>query len=204
METALPVSDSPIQWWETSQTTLPTDAPSQFRLVGQALFLSQEFLSRKGERGRKQGFLLANEATNFVAGHLPNEKWLLARIYSGFLLPNLALANTSVQSYPSRQRTLEGAVSAFGNAGETPAQKRVLEWLLGRGGALRVDDNTLDWARGTLASLLVAPPKAPRADLQRALVLLGRMKPDNAKGFAFLRAPLQQRLATLPTPTVSR
>lgn len=143
--------------------------------------------------------MLARESANFIAARLPREKWLLARVYQGFILPNISLANVQRWRDPSRQRLLEAAITAFGDAGEVDIQKRVLEWLLGLGAkpgasSVQVDANTLDWTRGTLASLLMQPADAPRADLERALMLLQSIQSPDMKGFKHLQTLLETRL----------
>lgn len=197
----LAATQSPLGWWEEQRAAVAKEPKARLALNGQTLLLSQALLEQSEERARKQGFVLACQSADFVAGNLSTEKWLLARIYQGFVLPHLTLGNVSVRSYPSRQRVLEAAIASFGNASETDTQQRVLEWMISSAtktdATIAVDDNALDWARGTLAALLVQPTNAPTPDLRRALSLLQSIQPRNAALFAYLRAPLEKRLDAL-------
>lgn len=201
---SLAAAQSPIAWWEERRAQVAKAPAARFELVGQTLLLSQSLLEQSDVGTRKRGFVLASQISKFVSGNLPAEKWLLARLYQGFVLPYLTLANVEVQSYPSRQRTLEAAVASFGNADEVPTQKRVLEWMISSAtktdSTIAVDDNTLDWARGTLAALLTQPKDASPADLKRALELLRNLKPENAPLFAYVQTPLEKRLGAAAAP----
>ena len=148
--------------------------------------------------------------TNFAAAKLKSDKWTLARIYEGFLLPKVTLANTELWQDPSRSRILEDGVSAFSNAGERDKQIRVLEWILSVGERkpensaktnepepLTLKLNTLDWARGTLAATLSSPKDAKRPDLERAVTLLESIQSNDMKGFVHLHSVLKQRLENL-------
>ncbi len=191
----LEAGQTPFKWLST-QNKLPNPTlESQLQTVGQSLLLSRALLRDKEPKRRRSGLLLASETANFLIARLPGEKWLVARVYQGFILPNIALANVEMWRDPSRGRLLEAAVAAFGGAGEVAAQKRVLEWLLvtleKQSGA---SSNTLDWTRGTLASLLAAPENAPHADLKRAQTLLQSVTSPNMRGFALLKDAVEERL----------
>ena len=203
----LPSSQTPQRWFSAARQSVAPDAASGFKLTGQALKLALGLLSSSDVATQRRGLLLADQSATWVAVHLPGEKWLLARIYEGVIVPHIALAHVERRRMPSRQRLLECAVTAYGNAGEVGRQKAVLAWLLAAGarapraGAIQVDGNTLDWARGTLSALLMAPATAPRADLQRALVLLKSIQSPTMTGFAQLRSALETRLT--PSPKAS-
>lgn len=190
---------TPLLWLEEQEASPNQDPLSLFRVTGEALVLSQQLLGDREESRHREGLMLASESANFLAAHLGEEKPLLAHIYQGFILPNISLASVERWRSPSRQRLIESAITAFGQAGEPDAQRRVLEWLLSlnrapRAGSVQVDANTLDWTRGTLAALLIQPADAPRADLQRALALLQSIKSPDMMGFKHLQTTLEARL----------
>ncbi len=189
-------------WLKAQRPDAASPTASRFVFAAQSLQLAQVLLEDKSETRRRQGIMIADASANFIAAQLPEEHWLLARVYEGFLLPNLSLASVEQWQNPSRQRILEAAVSAFRVAGEKDKQKRVLEWLLQigdkKGSSLELDVNTLDWARGTLAALLVQPENAPRADLERGLALLQAIQSPNMAGFKHFQALLEARMEQTP------
>lgn len=148
---------------------------------------------------------IAAETANFAAYQLPKDKWLLARLYEGFLLPHVSLANAAMWQDPARGRLLEAAVGAFGNAGEADKQRAVLEWLVAiaqkpastNPNALTLDLNTRDWARSTLAALLFQGRDATTQDLERALALLQAVESPAMKNLGQLQERVQTQLAKL-------
>lgn len=179
------------------------DDQARYMLLGEHLLIAQTLLESDDVATRKRGFWIVSESANFAAAQLAKDKWILARIYEGFLLPKITLANVTLWQDPSCSRILEASVSAFGKAGERDKQIRVLEWLISIGDktpqkhepdALTLELNTLDWARGTLAALLFAPADATRPQLERALQLFQAIQSPDMEGFKHLQAKLQVRL----------
>lgn len=184
---------------------------ARYALLLEHLLIAQKLLDSDDLTTQKQGFGIANRSAHFAAVHLPQDKWLTARLYEGFLVPHIALANPQNYQAPSRRKVLESAFGAFANAGESAKQKGILEWLISIGDkpqpanskSLALGTNTLDWARGTLASLLMQPKNAPRADLERALALLQAIESKDMGGFQHLQVTLQQRLERLPSASLT-
>jgi hypothetical protein len=167
-----------LVWIDGRSAGVASDDKARYILLGEHLLIAQKLLESKDVLTRKQGYRIAGESANFAAAKITADKWLLARIYEGFLLPQVSLANVEVWQDPSRSRILESAVSAFANADERDKQTRVLEWILSleendsktsdmnsTATPLKVKRNTLDWARGTLASVLFETPDVKRPDI---------------------------------------
>lgn len=203
-------SQKPVLWAANRHAASAQDSEARYVLIFEHLLVAQKLLDDPDLAVRKQGFWIASESANFAAAHLPKDRWLLARIYEGFLLPQVSLANTQRSQDPSRERVLEAAVSAFAEAGERDKQIKVLEWLLSleskpskasaidsSGPILTLETNTLDWARGTLASTLFEAPDAKQVDLERALKLLQSIESPDMKGFQHLQTRVQARLDAL-------
>lgn len=194
-------SDHLLTWIEERHAKTRTEK-GVYRIVGEHLLISQALLKAQPDKVRRSGLLVACETANFTAAQIPEEKWLLARMYQGFILPYISLAYPNARRDPSRQRLIETAVSVFGAAGERDKQIRLLEWLLKMATTSSstseptpdIDQNTQDWARGTLASILAQPQDAPRADLERSLALLQAIESPNMTGFAHLRASVEKRI----------
>ena len=180
-------------------------------LAGEHLRVAEQLLGSNVSSVRRDGFLLVCETANFVSAKLPKEYFLLARIYEGFVLPHIALANVESWKYPSRQRLIESAYSTFERAKESEKQVKMLEWLLSLGqkskefavpkkaqtATVQIDLNTHDWARGTLASLLLKNPQASRAEIERAIQLLEEIESPQMSGFELLKPQAQKRLEFL-------
>lgn len=215
---ALTIPDFPTQklmvWMDGRAAGASTDEKTRYSLLGEHLLIAQRLLKSEDMPTRKQGFWIASESANFAAAKIKTDKWLLARIYEGFLLPKVSLANVELWQDPSRNRILEDGVSAFGNAGERDRQTRVLEWIISIGEkntkspneksdatSLTVSSNTLDWARGTLAALLFEVSDVKRPDLERALTLLQAIQSPGMKGFKRLQERVQARLQSEKTTT---
>jgi len=201
-----------LVWVDGRHNAVAADEPARYRLLGEHLRIAQKLMGDVQIITRKRGYWIASESANFAGAKLSNDKKVLADIYEGFLLPQLSLANTQLWEDPSRSRVLENAVSVFGNAGERDKQVRVLEWIISlgnnkpsppkkpdQGKPLIVETNTLDWARGTLASLLFAIPEAKEPDVKRALTLLKAIQSPNMTGFKHLQEQVQARLDQLKT-----
>ena len=122
-----------LMWMDKRNETVTDNEKSRYKLLGEHLLIARQLLESDDVAARKRGFWMASESANFAAAKLNKDKWLLARIYEGFLLPRVALANTELWRDPSRSRILEAGVSAFANAGERDKQIRVLEWLISIG-----------------------------------------------------------------------
>lgn len=208
------IPDFPAQklmvWIDRRSASVNAEEKSCYTLLGEHLLIAQKLLNSEDVPTRKQGFWIASESANFAAAKLKSDKWLLARIYEGFLLPQVNLANVELWQDPSRSRVMENGVSAFANAGERDKQTRVLEWIISIGEkstetptgksdvtSLTVSSNTLDWARGTLAALLFEVPDVKRPDLERALALLQVIQSPDMKGFKHLQERVQARLDQL-------
>lgn len=200
-----------LVWVDQRHATATTENTARYKILGEHLLVSTQLLSSEDLRTRKRGYWIVSECANFTAAKLKTDKWLLARLYEGFLLPYVTLANTELWRDPSRARILENGVSAFGNAGERDKQIRVLEWILSVGarkpetnpkkGAeepFTLGLNTLDWARGTLANLISTSQDAQKSDLERAIELLKAIQSPDMKGFQHLQITLQKRLDALP------
>ena len=201
-----------LVWVDRRNAAVAADPKARYALLGEHLLIARKLLDGDDLAARKRGYWIASESANFAGAKLKDDKWLLARIYETFLLPKIALANVELWQDPSRSRILEAGVSAFGNAGEADRQIRVLEWLLSIGEktpdqtdaqTLMLQPNTLDWARGTLASLLAAPPDANRPDLERALKLFEAIQSPDMKGFKHLELKVKKRLEKLDEPVAS-
>jgi len=200
-----------LVWVDGRHNAVAADDPARYRLLGEHLRIAQKLMGEAQMTTRKSGYWIASESANFADAKLSNDKKVLADIYEGFLLPDLALANAKVWEDPSRSRVLENAVSVFGNAGERDKQIGVLQWIISlgnkpspppkprQGNPLIVETNTLDWARGTLASLLFAIPDAKEADVKRALTLLQAIQSPDMTGFKHLQEQVQARLDQLKT-----
>lgn len=194
-----------ILWINQRQKTFADDEKSRYLFVYEQLLVAQKLLAERDNKIRSQGLLVASETANYAAATLPKDSILLARIYEGVLLPYISLAHVERWQDPSRQRLIEAASSAFANAGESDKQQKMLEWLLelgqpaspsdsSRTSAVQLDQNTLDWTRGTLAVLLSQSPQASNSDLQRALALLHAISSPNMSGFKHIETRLQARL----------
>jgi len=201
-----------LVWVDGRNTAVAADEPARYRLLGEHLRIAQNLMGDVQTTTRKRGYWIAGEGANFAGAKLSSDKKVLARIYEGFLLPQLALANTQKWEDPSRGRILENAVSVFGNAGERDKQIRVLQWIISLGNKkpsppkktnegkpLIVETNTLDWVRGTLASLLFAVSDAKEADVKRAMPLLQAIHSPDMTGFKHLQEQVQARLDQLKT-----
>lgn len=193
-------------WLSERQSRTLTTKEAQYQFLGEQLLVAQALFQQKTTSERGQGLLVAGESASFAAAHLRSDRWLLARIYQGFILPYISLAHIQRWRDPSRQRLIEAAVGAFERAEEFDVQQRVLEWLLEIGERppskstdLQIDLNTLDWTRGTLASLLAKSSEASRADLERALALLRAIQSPDMKGFKRLQDRIEKRLAANAT-----
>ncbi len=182
------------------------DDKARYSTLSEHLLIAQELLRKPDLEIRKQGFTIANDSANFAAAHLKQDKWLLARIYEGFLLPQISLAHIENSESPARQTVLEKSVSVFGSAGERPKQIAVLDWLLsigdkpeaeikGNPDTLTLDTNTLDWARGTLAALLFESPEVTQSERVRALSLLKSIQSPDMEGFKHLQRRVEASLA---------
>ena len=204
--------DNLVAWFYNRQaesSSSKVNDKDRLTVIGQHLRIAEKLLDEKDPTLRARGLLVASETANFVAAHLPKEKWLLARIYQGFLLPSIALAHVESWQSPSRQNLIQNASYAFAGADESELQIKMLQWLLTLGEkegtgqtALQIDTNTLDWARGTFAALLVRSPKAPLSDLERAEQLLKSIQSPDMKGFSRLQTQVQKRIAQLKRPAV--
>lgn len=188
-------------WLDGRQSAVAKGAKARYALVFEHLLTAQKLLQSSDEAERKQGLWIASETANFAAYQLPKDKWLVARLYEGLLLPNVNLANVPRSQFPSRQDTLEAAVAAFAQAGETDKELAVLEWLLSiaqkpqtNPKALTLNLNTRDWVRGTLAALLFQRPGATIQDLERALTLLQAIESPEMKDFQGLKERVQAQL----------
>lgn len=199
-----------LVWVDGRHAKVEKKSKAYYSLLFEHLLIAQKLLSNDDLAIQKQGFWIASESANFATALLKSDTWLLARIYEAFLLPKVSLANVELWQDPSRGRILEAGVSAFGNAGERDKQIGVLEWLLSIGVKNRIDEstttkkdsfvletNTLDWARGTLASLLFQMPNPTRPDLVRALALFESIESPHMKGFKHLQEQVQIRLDQL-------
>jgi len=159
-----------LVWVDARNGAVASEDAARYRLLGEHLLIAAKLMESEDLPTRKRGYWIASESANFAAAQLKADKGVLARIYEGYLLPKVTLANTELWQDPSRSRILEQGVSAFGNAGERDKQIRVLEWIISvvqrkpeattkKSGPepLTLELNTLDWARGTLAATLSAP-----------------------------------------------
>jgi len=217
---ALASGQSPVAWLEAHLPGAKAPSEEAYRFVGQTLLLSEHLFGQKDLQSQRRGLLLASQSADFVAVRLSADRQLLADIYQVWVLPHLGLAGVRPFDVPGRQRLIEASVSAFGAAGERAEQGRMLEWLLrlgarsGRnarpssGSSIVIDANTLDWARGTLAALLMQPANAPRADLQRALHLLQGLntspRAGDMSGFLAMRRQLEARLRVASKPVAAK
>ena len=178
--------------------------------AGQNLRIAEELLKRTEPKMRAQGLLVASETASVVIARLPAERWVAARIYEGFVLPFISLAHVELWQDPSRQRLIEAASGAFALAKEPDKQIKMLEWLLALNQQqktgqtqLEIDQNTLDWARGSLAGLLFRAPDATRPDVERALSLLQAIESPNMTGYKHLQTQVQARLDQLDAQKTS-
>jgi hypothetical protein len=216
-ESTITIPNFPTQkllvWIDQRSAGVASDEKARYILIGEHLLIAQKLLESADMPTRKQGYWIAGESANFAAAKITADKWLLARIYEGFLLPHVSLANVELWQDPSRSRILESAVSAFDRAGERDKQARVLEWIISLAGKdsktpdtnnaakpLKVNSNTLDWARGTLASLLFEVPDLKRPDVERSLALLQSIQSPDMKGFKRLQGRVQARMEQLQKP----
>ena len=194
-----------ILWTNQRQKAVADDEKSRYLFVWEQLLVAQKLLVESDNTIRSQGLLVASETANYAAAALPQDTVLLARLYEGFLLPYVSLAHVEKWRDPSRQRLIEAASNAFAHAGETAKQQKMQEWLLSLKQAatstassgesvVQLDQNTLDWARGTLAVLLSQSPQAPASDLQRALKLLQAISSPDMSGFKHIETSVQARL----------
>lgn len=199
-------SEKILVWMDKRNAAVAGDEKARYTLLYEHLLVAQKLMESDDVATRKRGYWMASESANFAGAKLKKDKWLLARIYEGFLLPKVTLANKALWQDPSRSRILEASVSVFGNAGEGDKRIRVLEWLISIGErtpdktdseALTLELNTLDWARGTLASLLSDSPEATRAQLERARALLRAIQSPDMEGFKHLQTKVQDRLNKL-------
>jgi hypothetical protein len=204
-------SEKLLLWVDGRHGAVSQTPKARYTLLCEHLLIAQLLLKSDDLSMRKRGFWIASESANFASAKLPKDKWLLSRIFEGFLLPYVSLANAEVWQDPSRQRVIEGAVSAFANSKERPKQISVLEWLLLIGerqkepnlkttnpNALVLETNTLDWARGTLANVLFTSPDATKDELERSLSLLVSIQSPDMAGFQHLRKRVQARLDEFP------
>jgi len=217
---ALVSGQSPVAWLEAHLPGASASPEEAYRFVGQTLLLSEHLFGQKDLQAQRRGLLLASQSADFVAVRLSADRQLLADIYQVWVLPHLGLAGVRPFDVPGRQQLIEASVSAFGAAGERAEQGRMLEWLLrlgarprpntrpSSGSSIVIDANTLDWARGTLAALLMQPANAPRADLQRALHLLQGLntspRAGDMSGFLAMRGQLEARLRVASKPVAAK
>lgn len=126
-------ADKLLSWIDARNADVAPDAKSRYRRLFEHLLIAQLLLESDDLATRKRGFWVASESANFAAAKLPDDKWLLSRLYEGWLLPFVSLANAPVWEDPSRQRIIEAAVSAFAGSNERFRQIAVLEWLISLG-----------------------------------------------------------------------
>lgn len=210
-------ADKLLSWIDGRNASVAPDSKSRYRRLFEHLLIAQLLLESDDLATRKRGFWVVSESANFAAAKLPDDKWLLSRLYEGWLLPFVSLANAQVWEDPSRQRIIEAAVSAFESSNERPRQIAVLEWLLSLGNkakeapsktsdsdVLVLETNTLDWARGTLASVLFTAPGATKAEIKRALALLQSIESPTMSGFEHLKERVQARFDELQNPSATK
>lgn len=150
--------DGLITWALKRHNESGKDAQAQYKVAGEELRIVQSLLGEKGKQRQRQGLRLAQYTNSFVFDKL-KDKWLYARVYEAFFLPHLDVAYQERWQDLSKQRIMEGAAGAFGLTGEKDKQIAALNLLLD----LDAEQNTLDWAHGTLAQVLASQGKYEEA-----------------------------------------
>lgn len=187
----LPKSDNSLVAWFSKRYEVSATKESLYALAGDGLRVARALLLHKNQYRRRQGLRLGILVSNLVGGDL-EDRWLQARIYEGFLLPNLTLAYKQTWQDLSQQRLLEGAAAAFSQASEEAEQLRVLRALL----KLSTNQNTKDWTHGQVAQVLASQKK-----YAEAITHLKAINSSSMSGMKSLLAEYEKKLHEQHIPT---
>ena len=118
-----------------------------YKTLGQRLWVADQYLSSPEPAARWTGLRLADQLREESLQDAENG-WLAARICQGFVLPNLSVADSQLNSDLGRGQLLTSALRTFRIAEETNLVVQTAQRMIEEGGnRLRVDRARLQLAR---------------------------------------------------------
>lgn len=76
-------SEKLLSWIDGRNASVASDPKTRYARLFEHLLIAQLLLESDDLETRKRGFWIASESANFVAAKLPEDKWLLSRLYEG-------------------------------------------------------------------------------------------------------------------------
>ncbi|MGC9036595.1 MAG: hypothetical protein ACP5K7_12305 [Verrucomicrobiia bacterium] len=165
---------------------------AMYEVIGQELWVADNLLESMNPAHRKVGLAVARQAALDSQNYAENY-WLSARIYEGYLLPNLYDATDPNWKMPlSMENILNEAVQSFRNVEETNNVIRAYQTMIEKtGGSARAD-----WSRVQLSIIY-----EQMGDLKSAIEYLKDIQNTNNFAAQIRRIPaLEARLNPQPKP----
>jgi hypothetical protein len=178
-----------LGWFFARHADPPRASAARYRLLWEDLLAAGQLLNDAHGPNRRAGLRLSLYAALW-AGQQERDPWLRARIFEGFLLPNLDLCSPNATHEMSRHALLERAAGAYAEAREDGPQRVVLQKLA----EAAPSANGRDWARLKLAAL-----DAAQHHYTEAIVWLRAVESPEMNGARDWIAALQAQQAKAET-----